>query len=63
MDENQQTPIIPEKVRTGLYVAGAFLGVGIAPALYAIGLEPLSVVAGSLSGACNAVAFGYRPTR
>lgn len=62
MDE-QTTPTIPAKLRTGLYVAGTFLGVGAAPALLALGYEPAAGVAAAFSGACNALAFGYRPTR
>lgn len=63
MDETQSTPTIPAKVRTGLYVAGAFLGLGVAPSLAAFDLTAPAAAAGAFAGACNLLAFGYRPTR
>jgi len=60
---NNETPTVPARVRTGAYVVGIVLGVGVAPALLALGLEPAAGVAAALSGAANALAFGYRPTR
>lgn len=60
--EQQPTPAIPDRVRTGAYVVGALLGVGVAPALIMYD-EKLAAVAAALSGACNVLAFGYRPTR
>lgn len=62
MDENY-TPAVPEKVRTGAYIAGTFLGVGVAPALLAYGLTAAAGAVAAVSGACNALAFLYRPTR
>lgn len=60
---DQEPPTIPAKARTALYAAGAVLGIGVGPALLAFGLEAPAVAAGALAGACNALAFGYRPTR
>lgn len=60
---DQETPTVPPRLRTGLYVAGTILGLGVAPSLLALGYAGASAVAGALSGACNALAFGYRPTR
>lgn len=62
MDE-QPTPTVPPVVRTVAYLVGIVLGVGVAPALLALGLVPAAGVAAALSGAANAIAFGYRPTR
>lgn len=55
--------LVPMKLRTALYLTGAFLGLGIAPALLAAGQPVAAAVVAPLAGACNAVAFGYRPTR
>lgn len=63
MSEQLPTPVIPERVRTGAYVAGIVLGLGGVPSLVAVGAPALAAVAGALAGACNALAFGYRPTR
>lgn len=60
MDE---TPAIPPRVRTWAYVVGIACGLGVAPSLLAYGLEPAAAVAVAISGAANALAFGYRPTR
>lgn len=61
MDE--QTPTVPARVRTWAYVVGIVSGVGAAPALLAYGLTEAAAVAAAVSGAANALAFGYRPTR
>lgn len=67
MEDTTPVPTISPKLRTRLYVAGAMLGLGIAPALAAAAMTwpvaaiPAALAAG-LSGACNALAFGYRPT-
>lgn len=58
-----ETPTVPARARTVLYAAGTLLGLGATPALLAAGYPVWSAVAGSLAGACNALAFGYRPTR
>ncbi len=63
MSTNQSTPVIPERVRTALYIIGTVLGLGATPALVAVELTELAAVTGALAGACNALAFGYRPTR
>ncbi|PTU56416.1 hypothetical protein DBB34_09140 [Sphaerisporangium cinnabarinum] len=60
---DQPTPTLPERVRTGLYVAGTLLGLGAAPSLIALEQPALAAVAAAFSGACNALAFGFRPTR
>lgn len=57
-NEAMPTPIIPEALRTVLYVVGVFAA---AAALATDGTLSAGLVA--LSGACNALAFGYRPTR
>lgn len=62
-DQTPTVPTIPERVRTGLYVAGTALGLAVAPSLIALELPALATVAAACSGACNALAFGYRPTR
>lgn len=61
MDQDQ--PTVPPTVRTWAYVVGIVAGLAVAPSLYAFGLEPWAVVSGAVSGAANALAFGYRPTR
>lgn len=58
-----ETPTIPPKVRTGAYVVGIVSALAVAPALLAYGLEAPAAVAIAVSGAANALAFGYRPTR
>lgn len=62
-DDELDVPVIPARARTGLYVAGALLGIGVGPSLFAFGFEPAAVAAGAFAGACNLLAFGYRPTR
>lgn len=58
------TPTIPARLRTVLYVVGTFSGLAIAPALAASSLPPIwTALAAGVAGACNALAFGYRPTR
>lgn len=61
--DDQTPPVIPARLRTALYVAGTVLGLGAAPALVAVDQPALSAVAAAFAGACNALAFGYRPTR
>lgn len=63
MSDDLETPTIAPQVRTGAYIAGTVLGLGIAPALLAYGLTAEAGVAAALAGAANALAFGYRPTR
>lgn len=54
---------VPPAVRTWCYIAGTILGIGVAPALLALGLEAAAAVAAALAGAASALATGYRPTR
>lgn len=63
------TPTVSPSLRTRLYVLGTLLGLGVAPPLVVAAAQyphPALVVAAAavpaLSGACNALAFGYRPT-
>ena len=62
---NEDTPSIPARLRTVLYVVGTFSGLAVAPALAASAdLPPIwTALAAGIAGACNALAFGYRPTR
>lgn len=60
---DQQTPTIPPQARTWAYVVGILAGVAVAPSLLAYGLDAPAAVAAAVSGAANALAFGYRPTR
>lgn len=60
---DEETPAVTKEWRTRFYVAGTILGLGVAPSLIALDLPALAAVAASLSGACNALAVGYRPTR
>lgn len=62
MDDEQQ-PTVPARFRTVAYVAGAVLGLGVAPALISLDLPQWAGVSAALAGAANALAFGYRPTR
>lgn len=57
------TPAVPARVRTWAYVVGIIAALAVAPSLLAYGLEPAAAVAVAISGAANALAFGYRPTR
>lgn len=60
--ENVNPPAIPATLRTVLYVVGVFAAAAAIP----VGLAGSEVAAASLtalSGACNALALGYRPTR
>lgn len=57
------TPTIPPQARTWAYAVGTVLGIGVAPALLAVGQTEAAGVAAALAGAANALAFGYRPTR
>lgn len=56
-------PTVPPALRTGAYIAGAVLGLGLAPALLALNLPQWAGVCAALAGAANALAIGYRPTR
>ena len=56
-------PTVPAQVRTVAYVVGIVSALALAPSLLAYGLEALAAVAVAVSGAANALAFGYRPTR
>lgn len=56
------TPTISPQVRTAAYVVGIVAALAVAPALLAYGLEAPAAVAVAISGAANALAFGYRPT-
>lgn len=60
---DQPTPTIPPRARTWAYIVGIVCGLGVAPSLLAYGQEPAAAVAVAISGAANAVAFGYRPTK
>jgi len=62
MDE-QPTPTVPPAVRTVAYVVGLTFGLAVAPSLIALDLPAWAAVAVAISGAANALAFGYRPTR
>lgn len=62
MDE-PPTPTVPPAARTWAYVVGIVSALGAAPALLAYGLNEAAAVAVAISGAANALAFGYRPTR
>lgn len=62
-------PTVSPSLRTRLYVAGTLLGLGVAPPLVVAAaqyehpaLTVAAAAASALSGACNALAFGYRPT-
>lgn len=61
MDE--QTPTVPARVRTAAYIVGIVCALAVAPSLLAYGQEAAAAVAVAISGAANALAFGYRPTR
>ncbi|MGN7705040.1 hypothetical protein [Cellulosimicrobium sp. 22601] len=63
MNEEQRSPTVPPVVRTVAYVVGLTFGLGVAPSLIALNLPAWAAVAGAISGAANALAFGYRPTR
>lgn len=63
MDEQQPAPAVPARVRTIAYVVGIVSALAVAPSLLAYGQEPAAAVAVAISGAANALAFGYRPTR
>jgi hypothetical protein len=57
-------PSLPPTFRTACYVVGTVFGLGVAPALAAAPVPAWSVAAAAaVSGAANALAFGYRPTR
>ena len=56
-------PAVPEGARTACYAAGTLLGLGVAPALLALGLTEWAAAVGPVGGAFSALAFGYRPTR
>lgn len=58
-----QPPSVPPSLRTWCYIVGTVLGLGVTPALALTGPTWAAALAGGLSGACNALAFGYRPTR
>lgn len=60
--ENENTPTIPATMRTGLYVVGVFAAAAAIPVGLA-GAEVAAAALTALSGACNALALGYRPTR
>jgi len=60
---DQDTPAVPPVVRTVAYLVGLTFGLAVAPALMAFDLIAWAAVAVAISGAANAVAFGYRPTR
>lgn len=69
MTDAPPTPTVAPTTRTRLYVTGTLLGLGVAPPLVVAATQyphPLLVIAAAavpaLSGACNALAFGYRPT-
>lgn len=53
----------PKTLRTWAYGLGTLFGLGVAPALLAVNQPALSGVAVAISGACNALAWGYRPTK
>ena len=63
MDTEQPTPTVPPIVRTVGYVVGLTFGLAVAPSLMAFDLIAWAAVAVAISGAANALAFGYRPTR
>lgn len=56
-------PTVPPKVRTGAYLVGIVVGVGVGPSLAAFGLDSWTAVASAVAGAASVIAFGYRPTR
>ena len=60
---SEDTPTVPVRVRTAAYVVGIVAALAVAPSLLAYGQEPAAAVAMAISGAANALAFGYRPTR
>jgi len=62
-DNFNPSDAIPKLVRTWAYALGLVFGLGVAPALLALDLVAWSGVAIAVSGAANAIAFGYRPTR
>jgi hypothetical protein len=68
MDENP--PTVAPAVRTWCYILGALFGLGLTPPLVLLATQSgdlwagvAAALAGGLSGAFNALAFGYRPTR
>ena len=60
---NETSPTVPARVRTVAYVVGIVAALAVAPSLLAYGQEAAAAVAVAISGAANALAFGYRPTR
>lgn len=62
-DDQLPTPVIPERVRTAAYVVGTVVGIAGAGIGTALELPDLAGVCSALAAACNALAFGYRPTR
>ncbi|WP_353708980.1 hypothetical protein ABRQ22_06665 [Cellulosimicrobium sp. ES-005] len=56
-------PVVPPTVRTVAYVVGIVAGLAAAPSLLAFDLPAWAAVAAAVSGAANALAFGYNPTR
>lgn len=63
-------PAVSPAVRTWCYILGAITGLGLTPPLVLIATQTgdlawgaAAALAGGLSGAFNALAFGYRPTR
>lgn len=64
MNENETpAPVIPERVRTAAYIVGIVVGVAGGGIGVALELPGFAGVCAAISAACNALAFGYRPTR
>lgn len=62
-DLDQPTPTVPPVVRTTAYVVGIIVGIAGAGIGIALELPVVTGICSAIAGACNALAYGYRPTR
>lgn len=62
MSEDFTPDLVPRGIRTIGYLLGIIGGAAVAP-FVAAGMSVPASIAGAVSAAGNAIAFGYRPTR